>query len=79
MVDMQLYVQVLSFVLRVADETPEAEDVKAGWPALGLFLLLAAAVVFLGFSLSKQLRKAAAAKEAGVYDDADKRDTHPTP
>ena len=34
-----------------------------------MFLLLCAAVVFLGFSLVKQLRKAQAAKDAGVYGD----------
>ena len=34
-----------------------------------IFLLLAAAVAVLGFSLVKQLRKAQAAEDAGVYDD----------
>lgn len=48
---------------------PEAEDVKAGWTALVIFLLLIAAVVFLAFSLVKQLRKAQSAKDAGVYGD----------
>ena len=60
---------VADLVLRAAEETPEAEDVKAGWTALVLFLLLIAAVVVLGFSLVKQLRKAQAAKDAGVYGD----------
>ena len=41
----------------LAQKTPEPEDVKAGWVAFGLFLLLAAAVVFLWFSMRKQLRK----------------------
>ena len=53
--------------MRAADETPEDEDVKAGWTALVLFLLLIGAVVVLGFSLVKQLRKAQAAEDAGVY------------
>ncbi len=53
----------------VVEEGPAPEDVKAGWTALILFLLLAAAVAFLGFSLVKQLRKAQAAKDAGVYGD----------
>ena len=56
-------------VVRLADETPKPEDVKAGWTAFVIFLLLLGAVVVLGFSLSKQLRKAQAAKEAGVYGD----------
>jgi hypothetical protein len=55
----------------LADEAPEPEDVTAGWAGLLVFLLLIAAVVFLGFSLVKQLRKAQAAKDAGVYDEPD--------
>jgi hypothetical protein len=55
----------------LADEAPEPEDVTAGWTGLLVFLLLIAAVVFLGFSLVKQLRKAQAAKDAGVYDEPD--------
>ncbi|MGH3361604.1 MAG: hypothetical protein ACRDOM_04020 [Nocardioides sp.] len=58
-------------VTALADEAPEPEDVKAGWLALVVFLLLIAAVAFLGFSLVKQLRKAQAAKDAGVFDDPD--------
>jgi hypothetical protein len=53
----------------LADQAPAPEDVTAGWTALLVFLLLIAAVVFLGFSLVKQLRKAQAAKDAGVYGD----------
>jgi hypothetical protein len=63
---------LLMTALRMIDgveQGPEPEDVKAGWIALVVFLLLCAAVVFLGFSLVKQLRKAQAAKDAGVYGD----------
>jgi hypothetical protein len=60
-----MYAQVFLLVT----EGPDPADVKAGWGAFGLFLLLIAAVVFLGFSLAKQLRKAQAARDAGVYDD----------
>jgi hypothetical protein len=60
---------VAELVVRAADQTPKDEDVKAGWTALVLFLLLIGAVVVLGFSLVKQLRKAQAAKDAGVYGD----------
>ena len=56
-------------VLAVAAETPDAEDVVAGPVALLIFLLLALAVAFLGWSLTKQLRKAQNAKDAGVYGD----------
>jgi hypothetical protein len=55
----------------VAEQAPDPEDVTAGWTGLLVFLLLIAAVVFLGFSLVKQLRKAQAAKDAGVFDDPD--------
>ncbi len=60
---------VAQVVVRAADQTPKDEDVKAGWTALVLFLLLIGAVVVLAFSLVKQLRKAQAAKDAGVYGD----------
>jgi hypothetical protein len=63
----------VGMVLLLADGTPEPEDVKAGWTAFVIFLLLVAAVAFLGRSLFKQLRKAQAAQEAGVYD-GDQRD-----
>lgn len=73
--------QVMLLVLRLAEGLPEEgpapEDVKAGWLAFGIFLALAAAVALLGFSLVKQLRKAQAAKDAGVYGD-EPVDTTPT-
>jgi hypothetical protein len=62
-------------VVRAADQTPKDEDVKAGWTALVLFLLLIAAVVVLAFSLVKQLRKAQAAEDAGVYGSDDEPDS----
>ena len=61
--------EAVLLVVRLADETPKPEDVKAGWTAFAIFLLLALAVVVLGFSLTKQLRRAQAAKDAGVYGD----------
>jgi hypothetical protein len=56
-------------VVQATDKTPKDEDVKAGgWGAL-IFVLLILAVVVLAFSFVKQLRKAQAAKDAGVYGD----------
>lgn len=58
------------------DATPADDDVVAGpWGAL-MFVLLILAVVFLGFSLVKQLRKTRSNAEAGVFgeDDADGAD-----
>lgn len=46
-----------SVFLVLAQEVPDPEDVKPGWLGFGVFLLLAAAVVFLAFSFRKQLRK----------------------
>jgi HAMP domain-containing protein len=63
---------LVSLALWVADQVPEDDDVVAGWTAFAVFALLIAAVVFLGFSLTKQLRKADAAEEAGLYDPSDK-------
>ena len=72
-----------------SDPTPAAEDVTAGWTALLVFAGLILAVVVLGRSLVKQLRKAQAARDAGVYGDeptvaskdaaADESDEHPPP
>ena len=71
------------------DPTPAAEDVTAGWTALLVFAGLIVAVILLGRSLVKQLRKAQAARDAGVYGDeptvastdatADESDEHPAP
>jgi nitric oxide reductase large subunit len=49
-----------------ATEGPKPEDVKAGWTAFVVFLLLLAAVALLGWSLSRQLKKAERNKEAGI-------------
>lgn len=64
---------VLAAVVTFADESPEPEDVKAGWLAFGVFILLILAVAFLGWSLVKQLRKVDAAEEAGLYAPSDKK------
>ena len=51
------------------DPVPADDDVVAGgWGAL-MFVLLILATAFLGWSLTKQLRKVDEAKEKGVYDD----------
>jgi hypothetical protein len=61
---------VAQLVVEAVDKTPKDEDVKAGgWGAL-VFVLLILAVVVLAFSFVKQLRKAQAAKDAGLYGDA---------
>jgi hypothetical protein len=63
--------QYAVFLFAVTDPPPSDNNVRAGWGALGLMLLLIAAVVFLFWSFTRQLKKVRAAQEAGVYDDAD--------
>jgi hypothetical protein len=60
---------VVTVLLLLADGPPEAKDVKAGWLAFGVFLALIAATVVICISFVRQLRKAQAAKDAGVFDD----------
>lgn len=57
---------LLPFVLVLAEQAPEPEEVKAGWTAFAIFLLLFLAVGLLGWSLTRQLRKVDRAKDAGV-------------
>lgn len=68
--------QVLAFAV---DKTPVDADVKAGWTAFAVFILLILAVAFLGWSLVRQLRKAKAAQEAGVYGDEPVSSEPPVP
>ena len=65
----QLMLLLVRLTEGLPEEGPAPEDVKAGWTAFAIFLLLIAALVVLSFSLVKQLRKAQAAKDAGVYGD----------
>ena len=54
-----------------ADKVPAPDDVKAGWLAFAVFIALAVAVAFLGFSLTKHLRKASHNAELGAFDPSD--------
>jgi hypothetical protein len=54
------------------DKVPDPNDVTAGWVAFGVFIALGLAVVFLGYSLTKHLRRANANAERGVFDPSDK-------
>ena len=60
----------VTLVTVLADPNPKADDVKAGWTAFVVFLLLLAAVALLGWSLSRQLKKAERNKEAGILPSA---------
>ncbi|MGZ5416734.1 MAG: hypothetical protein ACXWDI_06120 [Nocardioides sp.] len=72
---------VLEPLLALVVEGPDPEDVKAGWLGFGVFLLLAVAVGFLGFSLRKHLRKVDfEEQDDAAAPDADKTENgdHPT-
>lgn len=71
----RLLPSLLDAGLLTEDPVPAEKDVVAGpWGALVVVALLAAAT-FLAFSFLKQLRKAQAAKDAGVYGDPPVTDT----
>jgi hypothetical protein len=63
-------------VATLATEGPKPADVKAGWTAFAVFLLLLLAVALLGWSLSRQLKKAQRNKEAGILPSSRERKGH---
>lgn len=54
-------------VVRAAGNPPEDKDVKAGWTAFAIFLLLLLAVALLGWSLNRHLHTVQANRVAGVF------------
>ncbi len=63
--------QHLALLIKALDPVPDDNDVKAGWGAFAIFVLLILAVAILCWSFAKQMRKVKAANEAGVYDEVD--------
>jgi hypothetical protein len=58
-------------IMAGADKVPAPEDVKAGWLAFAVFIALGLAVAFLGFSMTRHLRKASRNAEQGAFDPSD--------
>ena len=56
-------------IIALVERPPEPEDVKAGPLGFAVFVFLILAVAVIGWSLTRQLRRAQAAKDAGVYGD----------
>jgi H+/gluconate symporter-like permease len=50
-----------------SDPVPTDDNVKAGWTAFAVFVLLLVAIVLLGWSFSRQMKKVKKADEEGVY------------
>jgi len=61
-----------------ADKVPNPNDVTAGWVAFAVFIALVIAVAFLGFSLTKHLRRANENAEKGVFDPSDEQPHRPS-
>ena len=57
----------MPLIFLLVEQGPEPEDVVAGWTAFGIFGLLILAVVILGFSLTKHLKKAASNEADGLF------------
>lgn len=72
--DLALHVVAQLGHLLATDETPEPEDVKAGWTAFAIFLGLAVAVGLLGWALTKQLKRTEANRKAGAFGPVDDED-----
>jgi len=66
---MNTVVLLVSGLAAYADKVPSEDQIGAGWWYFLLFVGLAGAVTFLGFSLTKQLRKTRANAERGVFDE----------
>lgn len=56
-------------IVLLEDKTPDPSEVKAGPLGFAVWIFMIIAVVIIAFSLVKQLRKAQAAKDAGLYGD----------
>jgi hypothetical protein len=64
---MNTLVVALTSLAPLADKVPSEDEIGTGWMYLVLFVLLAAAVTFLGFSMAKHLRKVRTNAEHGVF------------
>lgn len=60
---------VVNTLVLAEEKAPEDKDVVAGWTAFWIFIGLIVAVVVIGFALTRSLRTAQKAKDAGVYGD----------
>lgn len=59
--------QLADAVVSAKDKVPAPDDVTAGWLGFWVLIALILAVVLLGFSLSRHLRRARNNAEAGMF------------
>jgi hypothetical protein len=64
------------FLLPLVEKGPDPDDVVAGWTAFAIFGLLIVAVIILGFSLTKHLKRADRSEAEGRFDPSTKKN-HP--
>lgn len=64
--------QLAAGLVSTKDKVPRPEDVTAGWLGFWVLIALIVAVVLLGFSLSRHLRRARDNAEAGMFAPDDK-------
>ena len=57
-------------LLPLADSAPKPTDVKAGWVAFAIFLVLAIAVILIGWFLTRSLKRSEQTAERGGYDES---------
>lgn len=65
---------MFDLLLRLTDPVPTDNAVVQGPWGAAVFVFLLVAIAFLGWSFSRQMKKVAAAREAGRYDESDKPD-----
>ena len=64
-----LAVTAVHALVSAEDKRPADNDVVAGWTGFAVFILLILAVAVIGWALTKSLRTASRAKDAGVFGD----------
>jgi hypothetical protein len=68
---MHLFLFLAPLLVGGADKVPAPNDVKAGWLAFAVFIALGVAVVLLGISLTRHLRKARDNADHGAFGPVD--------
>lgn len=70
---------LVPMLVDAADKVPAPQDVKAGWVAFAVFIVLGVAVALLGWSLTRHLRKTRENAERGVFGPSDTGRPQPRP